>query len=138
MTPKHAHLLIDFYGKLCANSAQAARLLKAIVEVWHGAPVQQVINQYASTLGGLPGYPADYILHALNWILEQGDINFVGRPAKKQKELNDTCRTQGVAVPGGRLSSQLAISLFCDVANGTHPVEALLKVNLDVTPRRRM
>jgi len=49
----------------------------------------------------------------------------------------ETCTKQNVVTPPARKGSQLAISVFCDVANGTHPVEALLRANLDVQPRRR-
>ena len=40
-------------------------------------------------------------------------------------------------VPQNRKGSQLAISLFCDIFNGIHPVEALLSANLDIIPRFR-
>ena len=36
-----------------------------------------------------------------------------------------------------REGSQLAISLFCDILLGVHPVEALLAANLDIIPIRR-
>jgi hypothetical protein len=74
-------------------------------------------------------------LNGLNWILDQEDINFTSRPSKKQKELDETCDRQGIKTPSGREGSQLAIALLCDVANGIHPVEALLKANLDIRPR---
>jgi hypothetical protein len=47
------------------------------------------------------------------------------------------CNKQNIAVPKGREGSQLAIALLCDVANGTHPVEALLKANLDIRPKNK-
>ncbi|GAB5046670.1 hypothetical protein [Thermodesulfovibrio sp. TK110] len=80
----------------------------------------------------------EYILYALNWILEQEDINFNGRPSKKQKELDEICKIQNIQTPAGREGSQLAIALFCDVANGIHPVEALLKANLDISPKGKL
>jgi len=75
--------------------------------------------------------------NALNWISEQEDINFKGSPIKKQKELDKICKKQNVPVPKGREGSQLTIALLCDVANGTYPVEALLKGNLDIKPKNR-
>ncbi|MDW7973499.1 MAG: hypothetical protein RMI01_09920 [Thermodesulfovibrio sp.] len=42
---------------------------------------------------------------------------------------------QNITTPEGRHGGQLAIALLRDVANGTHPVEALLKANLDIRPR---
>ncbi len=136
-TPKHAHFAIDFYGKVCFNEAKALSVLEAIVDVWHNAKVEQVLRTYESSTQGPPGYSLEYILYALNWILEQEDINFKGRPGGKQRELDERCRKQNIVVPPERLGSQLAISLFCDIASGTHPVQALLNANLDVLPRRR-
>jgi len=136
-TPKHAHFAIDFYGKLCSHKARALNVLKAIIEVWHNKKVEQALHKYIRLTQGLPGYSLEYILYALNWILEQEDINFTGRPSKKQQELDEICTKQNVVAPPARKGSQLAISVFCDVANGTHPVEALLRANLDVQPRRR-
>jgi len=135
MTPKHAHFAIDFYGKVCADKMKAANVLKAVVEVWSGKNIQQILQQYSYLTLGIPGYSLEYILYALNWIREQEDINFNGRSPKKQKELDEICIKQNIIAPYNRKGSQLAIALLCDIANGTHPVEALLKVNLDIRPK---
>jgi hypothetical protein len=136
MTPKHAHFLIDFYGKICAAPDKAKCVLEAICEMWrHPENIDRIFNKYSQKTSNLPGYPFEYILYGLNWILEQEDINFKGRPAKKQVELDEICSKQNVTTPNGRSGSQLAIALLCDVANGTHPVEALLKANLDIRPK---
>lgn len=134
-TPKHAHFAIDFYGKLCQDKEKAENVFKAIVEIWHGQDVEQVIEKHVPKTTDLAGYNLDYILCGLSWILEQEDINFVGRPTKLQKTLDDKLHQMGVKVPKGREGSQLAISLFCDIASGVHPVEAFLAANLDVVPR---
>ncbi len=110
-------------------------MLKAISEVWEKKDIKQILLQYASLTSGLPGYPLEYILYALNWILEQEDLNFTGRPDKKQKELEETCKKQNISLFPGRNGSLLAVALLCDIINGTHPVEALLKGNLDIRPR---
>lgn len=135
LTPKHAHFAIDFYGKVCADKGKAANMLKAVEEVWSGKDIQQILQQYAPLTSGLPGYSLEYILYTLNWILEQEDINFTGRPEKKQKELNTICSQQNVQMLSHRKGSHLAMALLCDIMNGTHPVEALLKGNLDIRPR---
>lgn len=137
MTPKHAHFAIDLYGKICADREKGLRVLKAVDELWHGNLVTEVLKKYRQEIDDLPGYTLEYFLYALRWILDQEDINFAGRPDKKQRELDDICEQQGVLVPSGRKGSQLAVSLLCDIANGAHPVEALLRANLDVLPRRR-
>ena len=137
-TPKHAHFAIDFYGKLCADKEKAMKVFDAIIEVWHNKPVKEVLEKYEEEVKDLPGYDLEYILYALKWILEQEDINFQGRPEKKQKQLDEILSKVGVKTPAGREGSELAISLFCDIASGTHPVEAFIKANLDVIPRKRV
>jgi len=137
LTPKHAHFAIDFYGKLCSNKEKAMKVFNAIIEVWNNRPPEEVLQKYKEQVKGLPGYDLEYILYALKWILEQEDINFVGRPENKQKQISEILQKQGVVTPQGRKGSELAISLFCDIANGTHPVEAFVKANLDVLPRKR-
>jgi hypothetical protein len=166
LTPKHAHFLIDFYGKMCADRDRAYYVLLAIVDMWHGIDVDEILRKfkhinlpdypleyilYALDIWhgisideilrklkhiNLPGYPLEYILYALEWILEQEDINFTERPPRKQNEIDKILKTLGIETPKGRLGSQLAIALLCDVFLGTHPVEALLKANLDIRPRR--
>jgi hypothetical protein len=132
LQPKHAHFAIDFYGKLCANKEKALNVLMAIIEVWHGKSIEETLLKYKEKCEGLPGYDLEYILYAMKWILEQEDINFGGRLPEKQKELDEICRKQNVATPKGREGSQLAIALLCDIANGTHPVEAFRKAGLKI------
>ncbi len=79
MTPKHAHFLIDFYGKLCANKTEGMKVLRAIVRMWHGAEVTALLKEFEPDIRGLPGYSLEYILYALSWILEQEDINLILR-----------------------------------------------------------
>jgi|YelNatPaOPRAMG01_1025707.scaffolds.fasta_scaffold18205_5 hypothetical protein len=136
-TPKHAHFVIDFYGKLCQDRKAAEKLFNAIIEVWQGEEVKKVITKYENQVKHLVGYKLDYILYALKWILEQEDINFKGRPEKLQQKLNEKFMSIKIKAPKNREGSQLAISLFCDVLNGIHPVEALLNANLDIIPKFR-
>ena len=136
-TPKHAHFAIDFYGKLCADKEKAMKVFNAIIEVWYNKPAKEVLEKYEKEVKGLPGYNLEYILYALKWILEQEDINFRGRPPDKQKQLDEILNKVGVSTPQEREGSELAISLFCDIVSGTHPVEAFIKANLDVIPKRR-
>jgi hypothetical protein len=137
LTPKHAHFVIDFYGKLCANREKAMKVLEAIVEIWNKKPVQGVLSRYEGVVSELPGYKLEYILHALNWILEQEDVNFAGRPERKQEEISDILRKCNVTPLPERSGSELAMSLFCNVALGSHPVEAFIRANLDVLPVKR-
>jgi hypothetical protein len=137
LTPKHAHFAIDFYGKLCANKEKAMKVFNAIIDVWSGESVEEVLKKYGNEVKDLPGYDLEYILYALKWILEQEDINFTGRPQERQQQLEEIFRKQRIITPEGRKGSELAISLFCDIASGTHPVEAFIKANLDVIPIKR-
>jgi hypothetical protein len=138
LTPKHAHFVIDFFGKLCANKEKAMKVLEAIVEVWYGKSVQDVLNRYEKFASQLPGYTLEYILYGLNWILEQEDVNFTGaRPVNRQGEIDETFQRCGIKPPPNREGSQLAMSLFCNVALGLHPVDAFIRANLDVLPVKR-
>ncbi|MFN4227843.1 MAG: hypothetical protein ACK4F0_06870 [Candidatus Ratteibacteria bacterium] len=136
-TPKHAHFAIDFYGKLCHDPEKAEKVFRAIIEVWQGASAKKVLEKYIKDSTNLPGYDLEYILYALKWILEQEDINFKERPEKLQQILDNKCKSAKVDIPEGRKGSQLAISLFCDIFLGVHPVEALLSANLDIVPKFR-
>jgi len=129
-TPKHAHFAIDFYGKVCADKARARKVLEAVVAVWHRQGWQEVVSRFADAVQGLPGYDLAYVVGALDWIYDQEDLNFDGRPPQKQTELNALFKQCRIAVPTGRQGSPLAVSLLCRVWLGTHPVEALLSTNI--------
>jgi hypothetical protein len=136
-TPKHAHFAIDFYGKICADKSKAMKLFNAIIETWDRRGIKDIISKYQKDTQSLPGYSLEYTLYALNWILEQEDINFTDRPINRQQDLDDSLSQLKIKTPRGRRGSQLAISLFCNIALGEHPVNAFMKANIDVLPRRR-
>jgi hypothetical protein len=136
-TPKHAHFAIDLYGKICNNKEKAKMVFDAIIKIWHRETVEKVLAEYKEKVKNLPGYDLEYILYALNWILEQEDINFKGRPPERQKELDEIFDKLKIKVPENREGSQLAISLLGNIVLDFHPVEALLKANLDVLPIKR-
>jgi hypothetical protein len=136
-TPKHAHFAIDLYGKICNNKEKAKMVFDAIIKIWHRKPVEKVLAEYKEKVKNLPGYDLEYILYALNWILEQEDINFKGRPLERQKELDEIFEKLKIKVPENREGSELAISLLGNIVLDFHPVEALLKANLDVLPIKR-
>ncbi|MEO0072156.1 MAG: hypothetical protein ABIK10_01770 [candidate division WOR-3 bacterium] len=52
-------------------------------------------------------------------------------------QLDKSYLPQGISLPENRKGSQLAISMFCDIVNGVHPVEALLSANIDIVPKYR-
>lgn len=137
VTPKHAHFVIDFYGKLCNDPEKAARLFEAISRVWAGETVEANIQRLEVETEGLTGYPVEYILAAMDWILSQEDINFTTRPDAKQAELETTLREAGVEPIPSRRGSELAMALLCNVRLGMHPVEAFLRAQLDVIPVKR-
>jgi len=113
------------------------KILDSIVEIWQRKPIQNVLSKYKTYSFGLPGYSLEYIQYALNWILEQEDVNFRGRPKSKQKEINQILQKCKVKSPSNRAGSQLAISLFCNITLGVHPVQAFIRANLDVLPVKR-
>ncbi|MEM2619434.1 MAG: hypothetical protein QXR87_07180 [Candidatus Hadarchaeales archaeon] len=132
LTIKHAHFAIDFYGKVCRNRKKALKVLDAIVEIWHRRPVDKALQKYKPQVKGLSGYPLEYILYALNWILDQEDINFRGRRPKRQREFDELLERFNIQTPPGRLGSQITIALFCYIAEGIHPVESFHKVGLRI------
>jgi hypothetical protein len=136
-TPKHAHFVIDFFGKLCQDRVKAKEVFDAIIKMWQGKDVKTVLKDHKDKAEGLVGYDLEYILYALKWIFEQEDVNFNGRPQKLQEKINEKLNKLGISTPTYREGSQLAISLFCDILLGVHPVEALLAANLDIIPIRR-
>lgn len=135
--PKHAHFTIDLYGKICDDKIAAMDVFWAIIEVWKGKRVSSVLKQYHSSTQHLAGYSIEYILYALDWILDQEDINFTSRPVAKQTELNAILGQLKIKTPKGRLGSELGVSLLCDIVSGKHPVDAFFRVGLDVLPRWR-
>ena len=136
-TPKHAHFVIDFYGKICADREKGMKVLEAIIDIWCGKPVEKVLAKYEKYVHDLPGYSLEYILYALKWIFEQEDVNFKGRPERRQREINEAFLKCNITPPPNRMGSQLAVSLFCNVALGLHPVEAFIKANIDILPIKR-
>jgi hypothetical protein len=136
-TPKHAHFVIDFFGKLCQDKNRALKVFDAIIKMWQGVRIEELLDKYKKETEGLVGYDLEYVLYALNWILEQEDINFNGRPSELQEKIDEKLEKLGILAPSGREGSQLAISLFCDIVLGVHPVEAFLSARLDIIPRKR-
>jgi hypothetical protein len=135
-TPKHAHFVIDFFGKLCQDKNRALKVFDAIIKMWQGVRIEELLDKYKKETEGLVGYDLEYVLYALNWILEQEDINFNGRPSELQEKIDEKLEKLGILAPSGREGSQLAISLFCDIVLGVHPVEAFLSARLDIIPRK--
>jgi len=137
-TPKHAHFAIDLYGKLCRDECLTRQLLEAISKVYNGQPAFAVIADLEK--GGilrhfdqLPGYKTDYILHCLELIFEQEDVNFERRGGQLPR-LRRILLRKGLAseeeVKRGRF---LAWRLFRRiVVEGIHPVEAMLEAGLRI------
>lgn len=134
---QHAHFAVDLFGKLSRNREDGEKVFRAILEIWHRKPADQVLSRLKRETGDLPGYDLEYFLYTYDWILEQEDINYGDdRPAKKQNQIDGILGEMDVEKADGREGSQLAISLLCDVARGEHPVEALRRANLDIKPQR--
>lgn len=104
-TPKHAHFAIDFYGNLCADRSKALAVLEAIRRVWSGQDPKEVLEAFEEKSSGLPGYPLEYILYALRWIMDQEDVNVRARPQKAQQRLDQMFTAYGWIVPKGREAS---------------------------------
>jgi len=74
------------------------------------------------------------------WILDIKELSngwYLIKTENSKLEIDEICKKQNIITPENRKGSQLAIFLLCDVANGTHPVESLLKANLDIRPKSK-
>lgn len=141
-TPKHAHFAIDMYGKLCCDKHLTRKLLEAIEWVYNGRPASEVISELSKQgilkqFDELPGYKIDYILHCLELIFEQEDVNFERRLCERGGELPEVRKTllrQGlISEEEARSGRFLAWRLLKRVvAEGFHPVEAMLEAGLRI------
>jgi len=115
-TPKHAHFIIDFYGKLCYNKEIAKKVFNTITRVYTGESPEEILKTMSSDdikqINSAPGYSIEYILYALWLIFEQEDVNY---PPSK-----------------GYNGRQQAYRMFQDVMNGMHPVVAMKKARLKI------
>jgi len=135
---KHAHFAIDFFGKLLQDREAALSLFDGLVDIWKGRNADDVLAELRPTVEHLNGYDADFFLFTMDWILEQEDINYTpgSRGPKKQQEIDEMLAEMDVEPLDDRGGSQLAISLFSDIAAGEHPVEAFYRVGIDVVALR--
>jgi hypothetical protein len=134
ITPKHAHFAIDMYGKLRSNRGATARLLGAVEAVFRGATASKALAGLdGAVLNRLPGYSAEYILNALEWIFRQENVNWkrdiAGKPVPR---IRLTLIRHGILARGeSNRGSALAIALLRQVVRrGVHPVEAMLQVRI--------
>lgn len=115
ITPKHAHFVIDLYGKLCSSKDVGRITFRAIEKVFEGSPAEEVLNKMdegeKAKINGSPGYSIEYILNCLELIFVQEDVNY---PPPSYK---------------GR---RLAFDMLKDVMEEIHPVEAMLKAGLRI------
>lgn len=135
--PKIGHFAIDLFGKSRSSRTEGTDTFEAIVKIWKGLTVQDVLEDVQPRLGKAWGYPVEYVLLALDWLLMSEDINFSEREEEEQASLDDSLRKAGIEPIQSRRGSELAISLFCDIINGTHPIDALRRTGLDVIPAKR-
>lgn len=135
---KHAHFAIDFYGKLQQDEEAALLLFDGLMGIWKGDDPEQKLEELLPKISHLNGYDSDFIFYTMDWILDQEDINYESsvRGPKKQEEIDEMLARMDVKSPNGRQGSELAISLFSDIAGGQHPVEAFYRVGLDVVALR--
>jgi len=115
-TPKHAHFLIDFYGKLCYSTEIGQSLFKLITQLYLGKTPDEILSSLdpitRKLLNSAPGYPIEYILYSLWLLFEVEDVNYPpsqGKNGRKQP-----------------------YQMFVDVMNGMHPVNAMKKAGLRI------
>jgi hypothetical protein len=115
ITPKHAHFVIDLYGKLCQNRELGKMVFELIKRVYEGRAAEEVLQglreEDENRLANSVGYSIEYILYCLELIFKQEEINYP-QPRYKGK--------------------RLAFEMLEDVVNGMHPVEAMKKAQLRI------
>ena len=136
-SPKIGHFAVDLFGKLRTSRNDGVEAFNAIIESWKGSSVEKTLEDTRAKLGNAWGYPIEYVLFALDWLLRSEDINFNGRNEEEQSSLDEVLRKAGVEPVQNRHGSELAIALFCDIFGGAHLVDALRKTGLDVIPAKR-
>jgi len=123
ITPKHAHLLIDLYGKLCYNKELGSLVFQGIKQIFNDMSAKDVLKSFSKEeiekINNSVGYPLEYILNCLELIVRQEEINY---PSDK------------INPKTGKpyLGKQLTFEMFKDVVVGKHPVEAMLKARLRI------
>ncbi|MHA1238999.1 MAG: hypothetical protein ACTSSJ_07200 [Candidatus Odinarchaeia archaeon] len=110
ITPKHAHFVIDLYGKICYDKNGAKDVFNAIEKVFGGISADKVLKDI-KVKKSLPGYSLEYTLNCLELIFKQEDVNYPPPEYKGRK---------------------LAFDMLKDVFNGVHPVEAMIKAGLRI------
>jgi len=115
ITPKHAHFAIDLYGKICQNKDLGKIVFEEITGVYEGRTAEEVLNDIGEErrkeLEKTKGYSIEYILHCLELIFRQEDINYPPPRFKGRK---------------------LPFEMYRDIVNGMHPVEAMKKAQLKI------
>lgn len=136
---QHAHFALDLYGKLMSDEKAARGVFDGVIDIWQGQSPEPLLDRLEQVTSDLRGYDLEYFLLAYGWILDQEDINYAAgedRGEKKQAQIDAILERAGVEKAEGREGSQLAISLLCDIVTGEHPVEALRRADLIISPRR--
>lgn len=115
ITPKHAHFAIDLYGKICQNEELGKIVFEEITGVYQGRPAKEVLKDIGEErrrkLEKAKGYSIEYILHCLELIFKQEEINY---PQPKYK------------------GKKLPYEMLQDIVKGMHPVEAMKKAQLNI------
>jgi len=127
---EYTRFAIDLAMKYHGDREKANKVFDAIVRVWSGEDADGLLNEYDEDVASLPGYDLEFILHALDWIMENEDAIFTERSDRKQAEIDEKLDEHGITKPSERAGSQLAMGLFAGIVAGNHPVDELYDADL--------
>jgi hypothetical protein len=127
---EYTRFAIDIAMKYQNDREKANEVFDAIVRAWDGEEIDDVLDEY--DIESLPGYDLDFILYALDWIMENEDKIFHerGRSDNKQEQIDEKLAEHDIEKPSDREGSQLAMGLFAGIIAGNHPVDELYDADL--------
>ena len=139
LTPKHAHFAIDVYGKLCSNETLAESLLVSVDRLFAGAGAETILTEMGqglvAELDVQPGFSTEYILHSLELIFAQENVNWdrdmVDKPLPSIRR--SLLSRKVLTVDESTRGSGLAIALLRQIVrHRVHPVEAMTELGLRI------
>lgn len=127
---EYTRFAIDLAMKYHSDREKANKVFDSIVRAWGREDIDSLLAEYANNVDSLPGYDLEFILHALDWIMENEDAIFGERSDNKQEQINQKLATHDIEKPRDRAGSQLAMGLFAGIVAGNHPVDELYDADL--------
>lgn len=102
---EYTRFAIDLAMKYHNDRKKANQVFDSVVRAWSGEDVDDLLEEYAEDADDLPGYDLEFILYALDWIMENEDAIFEGRSDNKQEEIDEKLAAHDIKKPSNREGS---------------------------------